>query len=223
MPDNSQLIGEQTALAGSKITSQGGKVNSATAGGGSSGTVAYVASGAQVRAEDDVAIRARDELDYFGLAGNVAAGLVALGASVVVANVDSNVEAYIAGGASVSAGPDAGYDLLVWSDLTSNMDGRAYAGQAGFVSVGAQVVVLNDNSTVWAHVNDGAILPRACGTVTIEASSTRNVSTHWSAAPSAPWLSAPQSRSPSRAATPRHWPATSTWETAARTWATSTC
>ena len=140
-----------------------------------SGTTAFISHDVTVTAGDDIGVRARDDLQFDALTGSAAIGFVGIGAAVAVANTYSNVEAYIDSNAIVRAGPDQGDDLLVLSELNSSMSGKAYAGAGGVAALSGQIVVLNDNSTVWSHLNDHASILRAGGTVTIEAISNRTV------------------------------------------------
>lgn len=139
------------------------------------GTVAFIGTNASVTAGGDVGLRAEEHLTFSGIAGNIAVGGVALGASIVIGTVNGNVEAYIDNGATVMAGSDSGDDILVRARFSEELDGGAYAGQAGGFSLGAQVVVLTENTDVLAYVDQGAKINRAGGTVQIDAFSERDV------------------------------------------------
>ncbi|RJR48541.1 MAG: calcium-binding protein, partial [Desulfobacteraceae bacterium] len=137
------------------------------------GTVAFIGQNAVVTAGDDVIVRAEEQLSFDGITGNISGGVVAVGASILIATVDSNVEAYIDNNAVITAGGDAGDDILVQAKYTNDLAGAAYAGAAGAVTVGAQVVVLTDNVDVRAYVDSGADLIRAGNEVRVQAISDR--------------------------------------------------
>ena len=53
-------------------------------------------------------MRAEEQIDFFGFVGSFQGGFVAVGASVLVVNVDSNTDASIGSGALVQAGTGSG-------------------------------------------------------------------------------------------------------------------
>ncbi|EXI89661.1 MAG: hypothetical protein AW11_01349 [Candidatus Accumulibacter regalis] len=118
------------------------------------GTAAYI--GGEVNAGGSVGVVARDYVEFKAVVGNAAIGAVALGASVAVANIADRTEAFISGGATVNAGAGPSSDITVSAAMGEHATGNAYAGQAGAVSLGAQVVVIRDRSMVSAHM-DGRI------------------------------------------------------------------
>jgi hypothetical protein len=138
------------------------------------GTAAFIGADATVTAGGSVGVRAADDLRFDVIAGSAAAGAGGIGASIAVANLRSNTDAHIAGGATVNAGGAAGDDIVVSASLTETATGRAYAGQAGGVTLGAQVVVINDTSAQSAYVGDGAQLGSA-DRVTLSATADRDV------------------------------------------------
>ncbi len=121
------------------------------------GTTASIGIGATVTAGSDVRVEADDDVTFNGVTGGVAAGVVGIGGSVTIANIDNTVQATIAPNATIAAGDD----VVVTSTLNSDIDGDAYAGQAGLVALGAQVVILNETSTQRAAVADGVTITQA--------------------------------------------------------------
>ncbi len=117
------------------------------------GTVAFIGQGANVTAGGNVDVGARSKINYDAIAGGVSAGLVGVGAAIVIANIQGNTQAYIDSDATVSAVGDVTVDADLVQD---NVNGSAYAGYAGIAAVGGQVVVLNDTSTESAAINSGA-------------------------------------------------------------------
>ena len=138
------------------------------------GTAAFIGADATVNAGGSVGVRASDDLQFDVIAGSAAVGAGGIGASIAVANLRSNVDAHVASGATVNAGGAPGDDIVVSASLTESATGRAYAGQAGGVTLGAQVVVINDTSQQSAYVEDGALLGNA-DAVTISATAQRDV------------------------------------------------
>ena len=139
------------------------------------GTSAFIDQNATVAGGGSVSVLGKENLGYTSLVGSLAAGGVGLGASVGVATIKSNTDAHIGSNATVSAGSGAGNTILVNAALGDNVTGKAYGGQAGIAALGAQVIVLNDNSTQNAHVDSGARINQAGGGVTVEADANRIV------------------------------------------------
>jgi hypothetical protein len=131
-----------------------------------------IAQDALVSAGDNVSIRAHEEIDFGAFAGGVAVGAGGIGGSVVVANVRSHTDAHVASGATVTAGGDPVDEILVSATLTENVTGAAFAGQLGAVTLGAQVVVINDTGEQSAYIEDGATISEA-SKLTVSASATR--------------------------------------------------
>jgi hypothetical protein len=166
---------DQEAPAGDEVsTAIGEPVPGTKPDGVPTGTVAFIGSGAMISAGDSVVVHAEENIDFDVLAGSVAVGGAGIGGSVAVANLRSNTDAHIAGGAMVSAGPDLGDDLLVSAHLKETAAGRAFAGRAGGLVLGAQVVVINDSSAQRAYIEDGAVIVRA-DLVSVSATSDRTV------------------------------------------------
>ncbi|UCD79969.1 MAG: LEPR-XLL domain-containing protein, partial [Desulfobacterales bacterium] len=181
VPENTELIKTHTAEANADIdaseTQTRGKAYSAVSAQEPevTGTVAYVGNGAVVTAGDDVSLRAKEDIDFYVVTGSISGGVVGIGGSVAIANIQSSTAAYIGAAATVSAGPDLSDDILVHARLHDAVEGLAFAGQAGLVSIGAQVVVFDDASTQTAFIADGAMIPQAGGTLQILAEADRNV------------------------------------------------
>ena len=140
------------------------------------GTNASINSNAIVASADgSVGVRAKEQIKFDGLTGQGGAGGVSIGGSVTIANIGSHTNAFIANGADVQAGPNDRNNVVVVADLGENTQGRAYAGNAGGVALGAQVVVLEDTSTQSAHVDAGSSIAQAGGAVQVYADSRRVV------------------------------------------------
>ncbi|MEX0958007.1 MAG: LEPR-XLL domain-containing protein [Burkholderiales bacterium] len=142
-----------------------------------SGTTAFIGENARVQAGDDISLRAREDIDFDAIAGSVAVGAAGIGGSVVVANLRSNTDAHVAGGSVLTAGADADDELLISAHLDESASARAYAGQVGAATLGAQVAVINDSSVQQAYVEDGAVIAGA-NSVRISATANITVSAH---------------------------------------------
>ncbi len=128
--------------------------------------------GGTVNAGGHVHVTAWDDLQVTGVTGTVAGGLVAAGASVLVLNVGTPVNAGIGRYGSITAGAD----VAVSATTTETVNGISFGGGIGAVSIGAQVVVINDSSSQDAHIDGGAaILGAGLGGVSVTATATRNV------------------------------------------------
>ena len=126
---------------------------------------------ATVVAGGNVVVLAKENLGYDGIAGTAAGGVGAIGASILIANLDAHAEARVGSTASITAGGFVGIGAT--TDETTN--GLAFAGEVGLVAIGAQVVVINDSSAQNAHVDDGASIPAAPGGIAVAAIANRNV------------------------------------------------
>jgi len=172
---NTRLTGAKTDINGTPT----GRVTGATSSSGAaaqSGTSAIIGQGALVSTGDDVNVRAKERIELQGLTGSGSGGIVGIGGSVTIAKVRSRTDASIASGAEVNAGADNDDDILVEANLVDDVSGEAYAGQAGLVALGAQVVVLKDSSSQYAHIDDSATIDQAGGTVSVTANADRTVS-----------------------------------------------
>ncbi|MDA8440737.1 MAG: hypothetical protein M0Z51_18020, partial [Propionibacterium sp.] len=127
--------------------------------------------GGTVNAGGHVHVTAWDDLQVTGVAGTVAGGLAAAGASVLVLNVGTPVSAGIGRYGSITAGSD----VAVSATTTETVNGISFGGVIGAVSIGAQVVVINDSSSQNAHIDGGAAILGAGGGVSVTATATRNV------------------------------------------------
>src|SRR5262249_53292231 len=136
------------------------------------GTSAKI-DGAVTANSGNVRAWAKDNLDVNGVGGAIAAGLVGVGAGILVLNVDSSTNAQVAGNAVVSAGGQIRVDAEMTPENTS---GLACAGTGGFVAVGAQVVVINDSGSQNAHIDDGAQLLKAGNGVDVTSTADRTAS-----------------------------------------------
>ena len=82
-----------------------------------------------------VGVRAEEQIDFFGFVGSFQGGFVAVGASVLVVNVDSNTDASIGSGALVQAGTGSGdcttvgYCVTVAAAYDEHVQGIGIAGQ----------------------------------------------------------------------------------------------
>ena len=133
------------------------------------GTTATV--DAIVIAGDAVTIRAIDTLDVFGLAGSLAGGLVGIGASVLVMNVESITDAGVGPNGQISAGGA----VTIAAKLNEETTTVAINGSGGFVAVGAVVAVLDDTGSQTARIDDGAAVHEAGGGLTVRADSHRTM------------------------------------------------
>ena len=170
---SSHISGGSSQIAGS--APQGGVATDSLATAPvAAGTVAFIDG--NVEAGNSVRVRANDKLKVLDLAGALAGGFVGIGVAVAILNVESNTEARIGTGAVIKAG--SGGVVLVNADLDEDVIGISFAGAGGFVAVGAQVIVLNDTGTQWAHIDDGATILQAGGGVDVIANAERDVAVY---------------------------------------------
>ena len=91
------------------------------------------------------------------MVGGLSAGAVGIGGSVEIANIDGNTQSYIDQNSTVTAAST----VILDAELDDTSSGTAYAGTAGIVGFGAQVVDIQDGSTVSATLNSGVTIPQA--------------------------------------------------------------
>ncbi|HMC02852.1 MAG TPA: hypothetical protein VKI23_01895, partial [Cellulomonadaceae bacterium] len=138
----------------------------------SAGTTATIDG--TVSAGGHVHVWAKDNLSVISVAGAAAAGAVGVGAAINILNVNSSTYAGVGPSAIVSSGSG---DVNVFAGMDEHSTDVAFSGTAGFVSVGAQVAVLNDTGTQTAHVDGGAQVP-AGGGLNVGVSAARDVNAY---------------------------------------------
>ncbi|UZJ27066.1 hypothetical protein RHODO2019_19090 (plasmid) [Rhodococcus antarcticus] len=162
------LASAQAALSGG--TPQSGSVAGALgATTPPAGTSAYL--GGTVVAGGNILVTAHDAVDILGITGSLSGGLGAIGASILILNVQNPTTAGVGQYASLTAGGA----ITVSAGTDETTLGLAIAGAAGVVTLGAQVVVINDSSSQNAHVDAGASLLGAGAGATVSAHSYRSV------------------------------------------------
>ena len=116
-----------------------------------SGTTAALDGGAVISATT-VAIDANQTFTLNDVAGGIGIGLGAVGIGLAIVNVDSNVSAYIGPRVTVNEISSGGsLDVDATRNATLNVVGFAGA-ESGFVSLGAAVAVVTDDSNVQALI-----------------------------------------------------------------------
>ncbi|RKY41296.1 MAG: hypothetical protein DRP85_06715, partial [Candidatus Makaraimicrobium thalassicum] len=122
------------------------------------GTSATI-NAAFVYAGRNIELETRERVDMRMVAGGVGAGGIGIGAAVGVINNDSKVSAKMEtafrAGTLDSEGnvlSDSG-SVKVIADLFVDIQTDSYAGGAGLVGLGASVVIVNDNSEVYANIS----------------------------------------------------------------------
>uniref|UniRef100_UPI0032217262 beta strand repeat-containing protein n=1 Tax=Microbacterium sp. TaxID=51671 RepID=UPI0032217262 len=135
------------------------------------GTTSAIGIGATITTGRHVEVTAEARDTFFALAGSASGGLAALGVAVVVANLDSIVDAGIARDTVVRAGGDVGVRATHNEDTSA----VAFSGGIGAGVIAGQVVVLNSDARQNAHLDDGAAVPVAGGTVSAAAAAGRRV------------------------------------------------
>src|SRR5215218_2658330 len=177
---NSGIGQANTKIAAGAPTNPGG---TATGGGrplplGTSSTVSGT-----IDVLGKIKIVARENLDIEALGGTIAGGLVGVGVSVVVLNVDTSANAGVTGTGSLRTGTELADSIVVEATTTNGSGGaattRATAFGVGIGLVGAsgQIVVLDANATTHAHIDDNAKIFRAGGGVEVKAIENRSVDT----------------------------------------------
>ncbi len=180
-------IGGLTTMGTVNAKSSAGRINSATSSAGTMvnnaaptktqvlamqsatpvhpGTSAVVQSGAQMHAGGAIGVIAEESATLKEFLGQVAGGVVGIGAAVDILSFDDNVQA------SDDGTTTAGGDVFVFASLNSAINITALDLSAGFVGLGAGVVVVTDNSTVAATLGSVS----TPGNVSVVATSTQTI------------------------------------------------
>ncbi|MFM2430809.1 MAG: hypothetical protein RLZZ511_2022, partial [Cyanobacteriota bacterium] len=135
------------------------------------GTTAFIGNGANISTGGNLAVNADERITVNQTVGRAQGGFVSVGGSVAVANVQGNAQAFVGNNAVLNAGGA----VNVTANYNGNQTSSSKAGSGGIVSLGAQVVILNDNSTQRAYLGNGAQITQANG-VQVQANATRNIS-----------------------------------------------
>ncbi len=172
---SNKRVGQITAAAASRVSSraptQASLQAEIDAGGTASGTTARISGGAIVRADDAINVTSDAGLQFTQLAGAVAVGVVGIGAGVGISTIANNSTAQAGGTLSSGAG-----GISVRSRNNENNGGTGFAGAAGFVGLGASVVVINDASVAQSAISDNAKVDTT-GSVTVSTNDVRSITT----------------------------------------------
>lgn len=122
---------------------------------GPSGVIATVKQTAEIKAGDDIDVRAREWVKIDNSAGGVGAGIAGVGASVTLVNVHSDTEANVYGTLSAED------DIFVQASLEETNSTRAWAGQGGLGAIGASVAIVNETSDQTARAAQQATVVKA--------------------------------------------------------------
>ncbi|HET6237314.1 MAG TPA: hypothetical protein VFE41_20495 [Acetobacteraceae bacterium] len=129
------------------------------------GTSAVIQSGAQIHAGGAIGVIAEQQATVKEFLGQVAGGVVGIGAAVDILSFNENVQA------SDDGANTAGGDVFAFASLNSTINITALDLSAGFVGVGAGVVVVNDNSVTKATLGSVS----TPGNVSVTATSTQTI------------------------------------------------
>ena len=125
---------------------------------GTSDTVAWIGAHAVVSAGDDLRVQAESDTAVAMDVGGAAVGLVGVGGSVGIATIDTDTDAFVGGGATLSAGDVV--EIASDADVNSSRI-DAFAGAAGFVGLGAAVARFESDNDARAFLDHGAVVTDA--------------------------------------------------------------
>lgn len=133
------------------------------------GTQAYIGSGAQVTAGNDININATDTTSIKNVVGQMAVGgIVSVNASVGIADLKTSAKAYVDSSAELSAGNNINItsDAKIGGEDENDEDGsylNIYMGAVsnGLAAVNAAVSVFNFTNDSLAYIADGANIKKA--------------------------------------------------------------
>ena len=160
-----------TATSVSNNSLQGSGVSTQLSNASTPHVVASVDSGAHINSGAAINVKATDMVDVTVYVGQLAAGLVGVGGSVGLVDLGGGTEAFVGGGASLSAAGAIGIEGYAKNDVGDFV----YAGTAGpIAAIGAKVSIVNDNSNQRAAIDSGASITRST-TVSVWAHADRNL------------------------------------------------
>ena len=99
-------------------------------------------------------VRAKDATTVTQTAGSFSGGVVSVGVPISITTFNGGVTAVVAYNANIFAGGD----ISVEAGQTKGFDGFVFAGQAGLGALGAQILIVNDNTDDVAAVGAGTNL-----------------------------------------------------------------
>ena len=129
------------------------------------GTTADVETGAVLTAGGNIGVKANESDHINVVTGQIAGGIVGIGAAVSIVSLGDNVAAFADGTLS------AGGQIAVNAILDEHFDLHALDGSAGGIAIGAGVVAVTDTSLAQASLGNVT----KADDVTVNASNTRNV------------------------------------------------
>lgn len=140
--------------------SQANTVNDLRSTNSSAKTRAEAKTGSQVTAGGDISITAIESNDFDTTTGELSGGLLGAGAAVTILKFSPNTEAVVDGSMF------AGDDVIIKAQMTAGTAGdqmklQSFAGNLGFIGLGAAVVVVTDNSRQSAVVDTNANIDNA--------------------------------------------------------------
>ncbi|HHU63567.1 MAG TPA: hypothetical protein GXZ32_05095, partial [Clostridiales bacterium] len=125
-------------------------------------TRAYIGTGAEVTADNDITISARDNTKVSILAGGASAGTVGVGGGVGIATVNTTTEAFAGNNSKLWAGRNITIEAVNQADGGTQYSVIAFGGGAGLVGgIGASVAYLDVNNTVRSYIGTGAQVSKA--------------------------------------------------------------
>ena len=142
-----------------KATSRAASAVSVAPAAAPAGTSAFIGKSAVVEAGRDIRINARERIDADMTSGSAAVGLASLGGGVGIANVRSQVRAYID---DDIPGHTSSINAAGNADISASLDektlNQAFAGGlSAFVSVSGAVSYIDNDYLVDAHIGKNAI------------------------------------------------------------------
>ncbi len=167
-------VGTAHSMSNSSIASNSGGDEAGEAIGATlftAGTSAQVRDGAFLKAGGDVGVHAIDHLVVTANVGNISGGFVAVGASVAIVNIHSHVEATIGKDVEIDAQGDVSVTGLLVKD---HVGFTILAGSVGVAALGAQVVLVHDDSTQDASIGEDSTIIDAAS-VLVDAAANRDV------------------------------------------------
>mgnify|MGYP001791491610 CR=1 FL=1 len=140
------------------------------------GTSAVVGRGVSINAGNDVTVAASGTLEFNATVGAAAvAGFVGAGGSVAATNVAENVQALVEDSGDRPTTITAGGDITVESTFDEQANSKGFAGgAAGLVGLGAQVAIINDQSSQRAAIGDNVEIAQA-DKITVKATADKAV------------------------------------------------
>lgn len=161
-------LGSLTSSASARINASSSRTQVDVTRHDGGGTQVITGERAKLTAGDRLAVQAHEQLRFSSATGSGAAGIAGVGGSVTILTLNELNQAVIGRDSELTAP-----NIFITANMDEEVSARAYAGQIGIATLGAQVVVVDDNNSQTTVLDNGVKV--LGGNVTVAADVERDV------------------------------------------------